>query len=243
MHPIGHAGGLNLYEYTTNPVNVVDPMGLRGGSPHYGDGAQYGAGVKHIPNIPPTDGQVATFEFMLGLTPVGVAIGILEFGASPTLLGGLGVALDVTPLGKVGRLIPTESLGWLGRFLKKNKNITDDVFGPCPGNTKVSLKGAAEAASRNGIDMRMIELRYIKKPWTAGLFGSMFRVGGSNLLFRGQTGKIVVGLTRKALSSPQAAVNTIAHELNHIRGVLKNGIPTGEDAANFAGDMAERYFK
>ena len=26
--PIGHAGDLNLYSYTANPVNVVDPSGL-----------------------------------------------------------------------------------------------------------------------------------------------------------------------------------------------------------------------
>lgn len=162
--------------------------------------------------------------------------------SAPSALGGGGGSVAR----QSARLAATASRkgGMFSRLASRfGKRISDSVFGPCPNNTGVSLAEAGAAASRNGINMRMLELRYIEKPWTSGLYGSMFRVAKTKALFRGETGKIIVGLTRKGLQSPQTAVNTIAHELNHIRGVLKSGIPTGEDAANFAGDMAERFFR
>lgn len=62
----------------------------------------------------------------------------------------------------------------------------------------------------------------------------------------GNVARLIITLTDAGLSSPQAALNTIAHELNHIREIL-NG-PTGhfiqdEAAATTAGDLAEAFFR
>jgi RHS repeat-associated protein len=60
------------------------------------------------------------------------------------------------------------------------------------------------------------------------------------------SGRFVVTLSDSGLGSAGAAVNTIAHELNHIREILRN--PPGyfidsEAAATIAGNLAERFMR
>ena len=138
--PIGYAGGTNLYEYSmSNPASYVDVMGLVGGSPFYGDGAQYGAGGQIIPNRGPKIGR-NELMFGLGVLPVvGTAIGIAEFVAAPTLAGAGGLALSAIPGGKIAGKIASKVGGsragrWLAKLASKNKKC------PTPsGGTEVAL--------------------------------------------------------------------------------------------------------
>lgn len=104
----------------------------------------------------------------------------------------------------------------------------------------ISLDHAALAAKRNGIDMRMIELRT-----GSGVdFGCVTTVGMKNpKLLRAPNGKIVVTLEELGLRSEQDAVNTIAHEMHHIRRFFKKGNMDNEDTAAIVGELAELFFK
>ena len=80
--PIGHAGGLNLYSYVgNNPTTFNDPSGLIYPPPNLGEGYGYDAASLQM------NRDVAMFA--LSLTPVGVLMGIGEFAAAPSFLGGL----------------------------------------------------------------------------------------------------------------------------------------------------------
>jgi hypothetical protein len=53
-------------------------------------------------------------------------------------------------------------------------------------------------------------------------------------------------LTDSGLVSEQEAVNSIAHELNHVREILRNGpgyFIDSEQPAKLAGDLAELFFR
>jgi hypothetical protein len=76
----------------------------------------------------------------------------------------------------------------------------------------------------------------------SGDYGST-RLTLAGPLFRGPTGQFVVTLHDAGLASEEDAVNTIAHELNHIREVMATGEwPAGEGPATAAGNTAEQYF-
>jgi hypothetical protein len=87
--------------------------------------------------------------------------------------------------------------------------------------------------------MRMFELRY-----EAGsdAFGFMSQTGAGDLI-RGSTGRIALTLKDPGLASERAAVETIAHELNHIRGVMRSGSVTEEAVAEAAARAAGRYYR
>ena len=86
--------------------------------------------------------------------------------------------------------------------------------------------------------MRMFDLGYEPGP----NFGFMSQTG-SGALVRGAGGRIALTLQDAGLASEQDAVETIAHELNQIRGVLANGVVTDEPTAEAAAQAAGRYFR
>jgi hypothetical protein len=101
----------------------------------------------------------------------------------------------------------------------------------------LSLDEAAAAARQNGIDMRMIELRFE----SGEHFG--FTSSIENNLWRAPNGRVYVTLQELGLRGRADAVNTIAHELNHIREFMQSGTMFNEDAAIRAGNLAGEYLR
>jgi RHS repeat-associated protein len=103
---------------------------------------------------------------------------------------------------------------------------------------QITLGQAAAAAERAGIDMRMIQLAY-----EAGKDFGFMSTDAAGRLIRGSTGRILVTLQNAGLASERDAVMTIAHELNHIRGVLAGGAPTEHAIAEGAARLAGLFFR
>jgi hypothetical protein len=110
-------------------------------------------------------------------------------------------------------------------------------------NGPVSLNTARLAAERNGIDMKMFELRYEPTPSYIPNADGFHSVNGAGKILRAPNGKFILTLTDNGLASSQNAVKTIAHELNHIRGILHKGEVTTEVIAEGAAASAGNYFK
>ena len=104
--------------------------------------------------------------------------------------------------------------------------------------TSITLEEARQAACRTGIDMRMFELRFEPGPY----YGYISQTGSGSLL-RGQSGRILLTLQEAGLANEREAVETIAHELNHIRAILKIGTISSEVRAEAAAKQAGRYFR
>jgi RHS repeat-associated protein len=143
-------------------------------------------------------------------------------------------------------------------FFARGTGATEDTVGGAgairifrieePGNPNpgITLEQAADAAQRNGIDMRMFELAY-EEAWRRGIKGSssftpLNRFFTAYQVYRTPSGRFLLTLTNEGLADEQTAVATIAHELNHVRGVLNNGVPTSEVDAEIAAMFAEEYF-
>lgn len=114
--------------------------------------------------------------------------------------------------------------------------------GPAGGQgPRITLEQARTAAEGNGFDTRMISLEY--EAGEAGFYGST-KYTGSNRLSRGADGRFRVMLTYESLVSEQQSVNTIAHDVNHIRESLRTGtIPIDEEAATREGNLVQQYFR
>jgi hypothetical protein len=62
--------------------------------------------------------------------------------------------------------------------------------------------------------------------------------------FRAANGRFVVTLTDRGLATEADAVNTIAHELNHLREAMRTGMPIVEEGpAIRSGNLAEEFFR
>lgn len=114
------------------------------------------------------------------------------------------------------------------------------------GGAGLTVDEARAAAQRNGIDTRSMNIQY----GGAGREGST-DFGSTGLtwagpLLRGPSGQFEVTLYDAGLASEENAVNTLAHELNHIRDVMRTGEwpdPEDEQIAREAGNTAQRYFR
>ena len=114
------------------------------------------------------------------------------------------------------------------------------------GGGSISLDEAVAAAERNGIDTRMFKLEYGgSDPRYFGntSFTPTDLTFQSFKIVRAPDGRAIITLYDKGLTSEQAAVETIAHEINHIRGVFKTGMYTSEAAAEAAAEAAGRHLK
>jgi len=111
--------------------------------------------------------------------------------------------------------------------------------------SRISLDQARAAAERNGIDMRMFDLEYEHPDdFNANKFGFMSYKGTGEIV-RSATGRFVITLTDTGLRSELDAVETIAHELNHVRSVLQYGpdyIST-EQEAEFGAEALRTHFR
>lgn len=104
----------------------------------------------------------------------------------------------------------------------------------------ISLEQAASAASRNGIDMRMMQLAH--EAGGPGYGFTSYTVSGAP--FRAANGRFVLTLTDRGLATEADAVNTIAHELNHLREAMRTGMPIVEEGpAIRSGNLAEEFFR
>jgi hypothetical protein len=109
------------------------------------------------------------------------------------------------------------------------------------GVPSITLEQAYAAAHRNGIDARMLGLEHDAQHF-AGDYGST-KYDWKGQLLRSAEGRFRVRLTDLSLQSERQAVNTIAHEVNHIRESLRTGLmPANETAATRAGNLAEEHF-
>ena len=108
------------------------------------------------------------------------------------------------------------------------------------GGGGISLEQAAAAASRNGIDMRMMQLAH--EAGGPGYGFTSYTMSGAP--FRAGNGGFLVTLTDRGLASEADAVNTIAHELNHLREAMRTGMPIVEEGpAIRSGNLAEEFFR
>jgi RHS repeat-associated protein len=142
------------------------------------------------------------------------------------LLAGFGGARLVAGAAEEGNIVRTFRLG---------SNSTSE-------GSSISLEQAAAAASRQGIDMRMFELAY-EAPGTSGYveaFGYISQTGAGNLV-RGGSGRFLLTLQDAGLASELNAIETIAHELSHVRAILGGNV-VDEVLAEQAAKMAGRYF-
>lgn len=104
----------------------------------------------------------------------------------------------------------------------------------------ISLEQAASAASRNGIDVRMMQLAH--EAGGPGYGFTSYTMSGAP--FRAANGRFLVTLTDRGLASEADAVNTIAHELNHLREAMRTGMPIVEEGpAIRSGNLAEEFFR
>jgi hypothetical protein len=159
---------------------------------------------------------------------VGAAGGALGAGASGADAASGAVASEQATAAEGGDTVQTFSSG----------------LAPATAGEGISLEQAAAAASRNGIDMRVFQLEY-----EAGAKATDYAFtsqNGAGDILRAENGRFILTLTDPGLTSEEDAVNSIAHELNHVREIL--GGPPGtfiedESSATNAGYLAQRYFR
>lgn len=107
------------------------------------------------------------------------------------------------------------------------------------GAAMISLSEAIAAAECNGIDMRLFELAYEAGDFG---FGYISQTGGGAII-RGETGRIMLTLMDPGLRSGRDAVETIAHELNHVRSILRGEDVLEEGVAEISAQAVRRYFR
>jgi len=131
------------------------------------------------------------------------------------------------------------SRGPFGTVVSTKGTTTRQVYrAGAEGVSGITLEEASGAASRAGIDMRMFELRFELGPY----YGYISQTG-SGALVRGQSGRILLTLQEAGLASERDAAETIAHELNYVRAILKTGFVSSETAAEISARQAGRYFR
>jgi len=228
--PIGHAGGLNLYEYgANNPVSMTDPNGL---VPPEGV-MDRRLGI-HVPasTYPgynnPAGGMIVAGAFTAAIAPFVLPELAAAAMANPTTaLGaaevGLGAVLGydgpspTLALPSIGRVTPSTSSWWRRLFKRKPSYQRPQLNDLAPCGSKITLEAAEEAAKRNGLDVGAATIRGYHNPGP-NVYGAVFH-DASGAIYR-ELGKPVIGLTKLGLSDARTAVATIAHELKHIEQSL-----------------------
>jgi len=111
------------------------------------------------------------------------------------------------------------------------------------GNKPVSLKQLKIALGKKGMSIKNYELKHIKEildPFGGKAFAEMTQIGDDVL--RGKSGKPLIKITDKGLSSMKEAVKSVYHEINHIESFLRNGVVSAEEVAeDFGIKMLEKF--
>jgi len=109
---------------------------------------------------------------------------------------------------------------------------------------KYSLDEASKIASNHGIDMRMFKLKHESGNQYDFGFVSQYldpKTLESFGVFRAADGRIELTLFDKGLRSPQDIIETISHELNHVRGFLNKGRMSTEVSAEAAAEAVRPF--
>lgn len=92
--------------------------------------------------------------------------------------------------------------------------------------------------------MRMFDLQYEAGAKSGDYAFTSRTLSGA--IYRTSSGRYLMTLTDSGLASEQDAVNSIAHELNHVREITANGLDyfiDSEEPAIDAGDIAEMFLR
>jgi len=144
----------------------------------------------------------------------------------------VGATLVTLPFG--GEFVGLAREAWVARTTTLTRIYSTASSGG--GVARITLAEAEAAARAAGIDMRMFQLAY-----EAGPHYGFISQTGAGALVRAADGRIVLTLQDAGLNSTRAAVETIAHELNHVRGILRTGLATDEAAAEAAARAAGQF--
>ena len=111
---------------------------------------------------------------------------------------------------------------------------------------KLSIDDAYRLGREHGIDMRQFKLEYA--PGNEYDFGSVGRYFNPKTLepgdiVRAADGRIELRLFDKGLRSPQDLIETLSHELNHVREFYKTGAFSPESAAEAAAEAARPFIR
>ncbi len=114
------------------------------------------------------------------------------------------------------------------------------------GGPQYSLDEAAQMASDHGIDMRMFKLKYESgNQYDWGFVSQYFdpKTLEPFGVYRATDGRIELTLFDKGLRNQQDIIETISHELNHVRGYFKLGKMSSEASAETAAEAARPFVK
>ncbi len=106
-------------------------------------------------------------------------------------------------------------------------NTLGSASGRYSGGPQLSVDDAYRLGREHGIDMRQFKLEYA--PGNEYDFGSVGRYFNPKTmepgdLVRAGDGRIELRLFDKGLRSPQDLIETLSHELNHVREFYKTGV-------------------
>jgi len=243
--PILFAGGdSNLFLYAGgDPINRIDPSGRIAWAP-IALGAMVIAALA-IDSSDDTAGHIALIPAALApLVPAkawlaAAALSTTQIQSSDDING-----MMATGAIAAGSLMPACSM----RSASGGgavRSVYSRGIQPYNGGPRVSLQQAAAAAERKGIDMRLFELEY--EAGNVLDFGAVHqrlnvRTAQPYGILRAPNGKIRLTLFDKWLRSELDAVQTISHELNHVRRFLKTGYMSSEASAEAVAEAASQFW-
>jgi hypothetical protein len=177
-------------------------------------------------------------------------------GEAETAEGALSKAADVLTAeaggGAGSAVLPPQSTidAGLGDAILRNVYRSESNDLASPGSPNISLEQARAAAERYGIDTRLFDFIYDSAPPVVPgrtYYGNIATIGGT-FIERGPTGRFLLTLYEAGLRSEVEAVKTIAHELNHVRLILRHGVEAiyterADYEADFASLAVEIFFK
>ncbi len=118
------------------------------------------------------------------------------------------------------------------------------ILGRAPSRPQISIAQTREATERNGIDLRSVGLLYESPSATGYRPGYGFtRLNFNETLARGADGRFQVYLQDPALVSELDAVQTIAHEITHVRAALAGGNVWDHAYGEVVAELAGRNFR
>ncbi len=125
-------------------------------------------------------------------------------------------------------------------------NTSSSGSGRYSGGPQLSIDDAYRLTREHGIDMRQFKLEYVAgNEYDFGSIGRYFnpKTMEPGNLVRTADGRIELRLFDKGLRSPQDLIETLSHELNHVREFYKTGVFSSESAAEAAAEAARPFIR
>ncbi len=227
----GHITAENIKQYMI--YDAFDPF-----TSHYGqfksEGEKYRAGIF----------ETAKAGFELVLLGLALAAGIAEIaGAVMVIVDGV---IQITGLSGAA-LLHVQAIYARWANSQRTFGIVPRGFSSPNSGNGITIAEANAVAQRNGIDTRKFELRINPNPLpnSYGNTPGTFPSASTDLMapMRAASGRPIIELSLRGLSDERTALATIAHELNHLRGLVNSGIYTSEEAAEKAAQAALQFFR